>query len=165
MGKRFQEQSTPGVEQVIIPVVAEELHVAKEAHVTGGIRVRRQVEEHDESVEIPLLKEAVDVRRVLVDREVDGPLPVRQDGDTTIVPIVEEVPVIAKRFVLKEEIYITRSVREEVHQERVTVRRQDAQIERVDGKGQAVPVQDELPKGGESGQHISEYKKRVKKRV
>ncbi|HET8550674.1 MAG TPA: DUF2382 domain-containing protein [Bryobacteraceae bacterium] len=85
------------------------------------------------------LKEHVDVRRVLVDREVDGPLPVRREGDSTIVPIVEEVLVMSKRFVLREEIHITRSVREEQHQ-RITLRRQEAEIERLDAGGRGVRI-------------------------
>jgi uncharacterized protein (TIGR02271 family) len=121
--------------QTVVPVLAEELVVGKEAVPTGGIRVHRRVEEHEELVDVPLLKEHVDVRRVMVDREVDGPLPVRREGEATIVPIVEEVLVVSKRFVLREEIHITRSVREERHQERVTLKRHEAEIEEVDASG------------------------------
>jgi uncharacterized protein (TIGR02271 family) len=112
-----------------IPVLAEELDVQKRAVTTGGVRVHRRVLEHEETVELPLLKEHVDVKRVVVQQEVDGPLAVRREGDTTIIPIVEEVLVVEKRYRLTEEIHVTRTLHEEMHRERVTLYRQDAEIE------------------------------------
>jgi uncharacterized protein (TIGR02271 family) len=96
---------------------------------TGGVRVRRRVYEHDEIVETPLLKEHVDVKRVVIDQEVDGPMAVRREGNTTIIPIVEEVLVVQKQYRLKEEIHVTRTLREEQHRETVTLHRQEAEIE------------------------------------
>jgi stress response protein YsnF len=78
---------------------------------------------------------------VIIDREVQGPLPIRREGDTTIIPIVEEVLVLGKRFVLKEEVHVTRSVREEHHIERVTLKRQESEIERVDAEGRSALVE------------------------
>jgi uncharacterized protein (TIGR02271 family) len=125
----------------VIPVLSEELIVHKKPVQTGGVRVNRRVLEHEETIELPLLKENVDVRRVVIDREVDGPLPVRRDGETTIIPIVEEVLVVEKRYRLKEEIHVSRIAREELHRERVTVCRQEAEIEEFDAEGRARPVQ------------------------
>jgi uncharacterized protein (TIGR02271 family) len=136
-------------DQTVVPVLAEELVVDKEAVPTGGIRVHRRVQEHDEVVDLPLLKEHVDVRRVIVDREVEGPLPVRREGDTTIVPIVEEVLVISKRFVLREEVHITRTVHEERHQERVTLKRHEAEIEEVDSGGRGRRIEPRAERAAE----------------
>jgi uncharacterized protein (TIGR02271 family) len=127
-------------EEKVLPVLAEELNVTKRAVPTGGIRVHRQVHEHEETIDLPLLKEHVDVRRVLVDREVDGPLPVRREGDTTIIPIVEEVLVVSKRLVLKEEVHVTRTVREERHTETVTLKREESAIQRLDASGRPIPL-------------------------
>jgi uncharacterized protein (TIGR02271 family) len=132
-------------DQNVVPVLAEELVVEKKRVRTGAVRVNRHVVEHDETIELPLLKEHLDVRRVVIDREVDGPLPFRREGDTTVIPIVEEVLVVEKRFRLKEEIYISRTVREEVHREQVTVQRQEAEIEHLDGEGHIRSVPPELP--------------------
>ncbi len=38
------------------------------------------------------------IKRVLIGREVDGPLPICYEGDTTIMPMVEEVIVVKKRM-------------------------------------------------------------------
>jgi uncharacterized protein (TIGR02271 family) len=137
-GSMSRQAGGSAVENVV-PVLAEELVVDKKRVQTGGVRVHRRVLEHDETVELPLLKEHVDVRREIVDRDVDGPLPIRREGNTTIIPIVEEVLVVEKRYRLREEIYVTRAVREEIHREQVTVRRQEAEIEQLDGEGRTHP--------------------------
>lgn len=127
-------------DEQVIPVIAEELVVDKRAVATGKVRVRRRVLEHEEAVELPLLKEHLEIRRVGFDREVDGPLPIRREGEMTIIPIVEEVLVIQKRYVLKEEIYVSKSLREELHREVVTVREQVAEVEHTDADGRPRPV-------------------------
>ena len=101
------------------------------------MRVNRRLLEHDETVELPLVKERVDVRRVLIDRDVEGPLPVRREGETTIIPIVEEVLIVEKRYRLKEEVHVTRTAREELHRETVTLRRQEAEVEQFDAEGRS----------------------------
>ena len=134
------QPSDPARQEHVIPVLAEELVVEKRAVQTGGVRVHRHLLEHNEVVELPLLKEHLEVRRVVIDREVDGPLPVRRDGDTTIIPIVEEVLVVEKRYRLKEEVHVTRWVREEFHREVVTLQRQEAEIEEFDADGRTRPI-------------------------
>lgn len=115
--------------RTVIPVVAEELEVGKRAVATGGVRIQRHVLEQEEEIDMPLLSEHVQVRRVLLDREVDGPLPIREEGDTLVIPVVEEVLVISRRFRLKEEVHVRKVTRQERHRERVAVRRQQAEIE------------------------------------
>lgn len=127
-------------DQTVIPVLAEELVVGRKAVPTGGVRVFKNVREHEELLDIPLLKEHVDVRRVVIDRPVDGPMPVRREGETTIIPIVEEVLVVEKRLRLKEEIHVTRRTVEERHQETVSVKHEEARIEHLDSEGRGEPV-------------------------
>ncbi len=124
----------------VVPVLAEELQVGRKAVPTGSVRVHRAVREHEQTVDIPLLKEHVDVRRVLIEQEVNGPLPVRQEGNTTIIPIVEEVLVVSKKFMLKEEVHVLRTVREERYREQITVSRQEPEIQRIDASGRVLSV-------------------------
>ena len=49
-----------------------------------------------------------EVKRVPVRRLIDKPVEPRQEGDTWIVPLVEEVLVVEKRLLLREELHITR---------------------------------------------------------
>jgi stress response protein YsnF len=55
-----------------------------------------------------LFAEEADIRRVAVNRIVSEVPQSRQEGEVTIVPVVEEVLVVEKRLLLKEEIHIAR---------------------------------------------------------
>jgi stress response protein YsnF len=62
---------------------------------------------------------------------VDGPIPVRHENDTMIVSIMEEVLVVEKRLLLKEELHI-RKQRVETHEpQHITLRSEEALIERL----------------------------------
>jgi uncharacterized protein (TIGR02271 family) len=117
---------------IVVPVVAEELEVRKRSVETGGVRVSKVVHEREEVVDEPLFREEVDVERVAINRAVDGPVATRQEGDVTIVPVLEEVLVVEKRLMLKEELRITRRRVEEHRPQRVSLRTEDATVERIE---------------------------------
>ena len=126
--------------ELAIPVIAEDLHVSKREVPAGTLRVNKTVHEHTEVVQMPLTKDRLDVRRVVLDRDVDGPQPVRYEGDTLIVPVFEEVLVVQKRLRLKEELHITRKTVVENYEENVTLKREEASLERVDADGNVTEV-------------------------
>jgi uncharacterized protein (TIGR02271 family) len=105
-------------ETVTIPVIAESLRLTRALRETGRVRIHKQVQERQELVDLPLLRETAEVTRVPVNRQVDGPVPLRHDGDTTIIPILEEVLVVEKRWILREELHV-RVHRAEHHEPRV----------------------------------------------
>lgn len=115
----------------IIPVVEEQAVVHKRKKLTEGVRVRTVVHETQEVVDEPIATEDIEVERTPLTRWVDAPVPVRHEGDTTVVTLVEEVVVVEKRLRATEEIRITkrRSVRHEPQQ--VTLRREEAVVERL----------------------------------
>lgn len=119
---------------LVIPVLVETVDVRKRKRVTGGVRITKRVTTEDRLVEPMRAEETVEVERVPINREVSEPPPVRQEGDTTIVPILEEVLVVEKRLVLREEVRITRKRREISERYRVTLRREHADIERLPGE-------------------------------
>src|SRR4051794_3681477 len=96
-------------EELVVPVIAEDLNIDKRRVQAGGVRVHKLVHEHDEIVSMPLTRDHVEVKHVVIGRDVDAPLQVRREGDTLIVPIVEEVLVVEKRLRLKEELHVTRT--------------------------------------------------------
>ncbi|KYF63213.1 YsnF/AvaK domain-containing protein [Sorangium cellulosum] len=120
------------IDELIVPVVAQELEVKKRTVESGRVRITKEVRERVEEIEEPLARERVFVERVAIDQVVTEPPATRQEGDTLIVPVVEEVLVIEKRLVLKEELRITRVRSVEpsppVH---VTLRSEDVRVERV----------------------------------
>jgi stress response protein YsnF len=125
-------------EEISIPVVAEEAHAGTRQIATGGVRVVKRTVPHEEILQQELQKQKVEVRRVQINRQVDGPQQPRQDGTTLIVPVVEEVLQIQKIWVLKEEIHIARITQAEMHEERVTLEREEAQIERLNASGDVI---------------------------
>ena len=115
----------------VVPVLAEELEVKTRVVETGKVRLTKIVHEREVHVDEPLWREEVEVTRVPMQRVVDGPVPVREENGTTILSIVEEVLVVEKRWMLREEIHI-RTQRIETHQsQRITLRSEDVQVERV----------------------------------
>jgi len=67
---------------------------------------------------------------------------VRTEGDTTIVPIVDERHVMVKQLYIKEELHIRHSVEREIIRETVPLRSQHAVVERLYADGRAVTEQD-----------------------
>ena len=121
-----------GAFTIVLPVVAEGLRVEKRRFESGRVRVSTRVLEHEEVVEEPGFREVLEIERVPLGRVLTEPVSIRQEGDTTIVPLVEEVLVTEKRLVLREEIRITKRREEVKEPQRVTLRRQEATIERVE---------------------------------
>lgn len=118
-------------EEVVVPVVKETVSLSKERHVTGRVRIEKSARTEEEVVDVPLTATEVEVRRVPIDRIVDGPVSERREGDTLILPVVEEVLVVQKQLRLKEEIHITTKQTTRNRSERVTLRKEEVSVERV----------------------------------
>ncbi len=115
---------------VVVPIIEEELTVGKRVVETGGVRINKTVQVRQETVDLPLIEDHAEVERVTVNRMVDAAPEVRHDGETLIVPILEEVLVVEKRLMLREELHI-RLRRDQVHKpQQVTLRREEVEIER-----------------------------------
>ena len=115
----------------VVPVLVEELEVQKRVVETGKVRITKVVHERETLVDEPLLRDNVAISRLPMQRVVEGPIPVREENGTTIISVVEEVLVVEKRWMLREEIHI-RKQRTETHQpQRITLRSEDVQVERV----------------------------------
>lgn len=112
-----------------IPLVQEQAEIGKRVR-TGTVRVRKVVHQAMQPVEAELLAETVDVRRVPVDRLVDGPVPDRQEGDTLVISVLEEVLVVETRLRVVEEIHLTRRRVKQAVRDELAVRREDVEIER-----------------------------------
>src|SRR4051812_25418745 len=117
---------------VLVPVVEEEVHVGKRRVVTGKVRIGTELEVVSELASATLEEHEVTVERVPVDRPVTEIPQVRTEGDVTIVPVLEEIMVIEKRLVLKEELHIRRQVTAQQMEVPVMLKKQRAVIERVD---------------------------------
>lgn len=122
-------------ERIVLPIAEESLAVGKRLEETGVVRVHKRTTERAETVRLDTAHETVSVERVPIDRIVDGPVEVRQEGDVTVVPVMEEVVVVEKRLILREEVRITRTRTTVPYEETVMLRREEAEIERVSPQG------------------------------
>ena len=113
----------------VIPVLREELRVSKREVETGRVVVHKTVSERDENVEMLLRRTDVSVERVPVGRTVTEAPASRQEGDVLIIPVLEEVLVVEKRLVLKEELHIRKTTTERTAHEVVRLRTETATIE------------------------------------
>lgn len=118
-------------EQVVIPIHAEEVSVDKKRIVTGRVKVATVTKEHEQLVEEMLERNHVEIERTAVGKEVEKTPPVREEGDTLVIPIMEEVVVVERRLFLKEELRIHRISETQPYQQRVVVRKQEAVITRL----------------------------------
>lgn len=114
-----------------VPLYAEGISVTTRKSATGAVRVSTVTREHEEVVEQQLRSERVIVEHVPVGKTVSEMPQMRRDGETIIVPIVDEVLVTERRLVLREELHIRREEKTEKHQERVKLRKQEARITRL----------------------------------
>lgn len=127
--KNPQIQSKP--DEVIVPLHAEEISISKEKLETGRVQVSTVTRENEQLVDELLTNEHVEIERIPIGKPIDARPDVREEADSIIVPVVEEVLVLERRLVLKEEVHIRRIRGTERHQERVKLRKQEAVVTRV----------------------------------
>ena len=88
------EPSSAGSPEGVVPVTEERLEVDRRTVETGAVRVRKRVHEHTEQVNEPLVSEFVESQRVPVGRVLHAPVGIRQEGDVTIVPVIQRARVL-----------------------------------------------------------------------
>ncbi len=115
-------------DEVRVPLAREHVDVERERKPVGKVRLTKRVEEHDVQVDEHVDTEHVDVERVPVERVLDEPAHVRQEGDTLVIPVMEER--LVKQLVLVEEVRVTRRRHTEDVREPVTLRREYVDVER-----------------------------------
>ncbi len=126
------EQAPPG--EVVIPLAEEAVTVSKREVETGRVRVALTTEMQTVVVRETLRGRGVEVERVPVGRTLAegeaAPVP-HEEGDTLVIPIVEETAVVAKRLVVREEVRLRFVPTERPFEQAVEVRRQQAAVARV----------------------------------
>lgn len=116
-------------DEVALPLYAEQIVVARHK-LERTVQINLHTVSRDHSVDELLTHERVEIERVPIGREIDAVPADRQEGDTTIIPVVEEVVVVHRQLVLKEEIRMRRVRVTEHHRETVSLREQEATVER-----------------------------------
>ena len=116
------------------PLVEERVSIDKRQVESGRVRVRVSVEEREERVPVTLAHDEVEVERVPKNVPVSELPSVRLEGNTTIIPVVEEVVVVEKRLLLVEEIHVRRRTGTTTEEVTVPLRSERVSVERSGGE-------------------------------
>jgi len=117
-------------EDLRIPLHVEEASVSKREVEKANVQIALVTGTREQVIDEELTRVRVEIERVPIDRTVEVVPPIRQEGDITIIPVVEEVVVVERRLVLKEEVRVQRVRTTEQHQETVVLRQQEAVVTR-----------------------------------
>lgn len=116
---------------LVIPVVEETLEVSRERVETGRVRISKSVESREEVVDELLAREKIRVEHVPINQVVSGETPkIREEGDVTVIPILEERIVTRTELVLVEEVRVHRERSEYRDPQRITLRKEVVAVER-----------------------------------
>ena len=113
-----------------VPVLEETAYVKKVVRETDRFLIHTTVQERTEFVDVDLRSGEALIERVPINRFVDEPPPIRQEGDFIIIPLLEEVLVTEKKLLLREEVHIRRTETVEHVQEAVVLRSEQVSFER-----------------------------------
>ncbi len=129
-GDGIQVEKTASEEATVIPVIEEHLDVSRRVVSTGTVKLEKQVHEYQETLNETLAVRSYDVHRVPMDRIVELIPAPRQEGNTTVYPVIEERMVLTKQLVLIEEVHVTRQDTEKVDTQVVTLKRESITVKR-----------------------------------
>ena len=117
--------------RTVLQEIEEQVQIGSRLRETGRVVARVATDTHEEPVDATGWRETVHVERVPVGRDVDSIEAPRKEGAVTVIPVYEEVLVIQKKLVLREEVRLTTRREPLPGPERVTLRRQQVEVERL----------------------------------
>jgi stress response protein YsnF len=117
-------------ESVRIPVIEESARIERVQTVVGKVRIDKTVQERIEQIDEPLVSEEVEVEHVTINRPVDEAPSIRHEGNTLVIPLLEEVLVVEKRLVLREEVRVRKLSKEVRSPQEVSLRSEQIEITR-----------------------------------
>ena len=120
---------------LVVPVLAETLVVTKRPVVTGRVRLTKRVRSQEKIIDETVQVERAEVERVPINRFVETAPLIRYEGDTMVIPVVEEVVVVEKRLMLREELRVTKRHSAERINRAVVVRSEEVSVQRFDSSG------------------------------
>lgn len=121
-------------ERAVVPVIEEELKVGKRMVESGRVQISKKIEAREQVVDQPLLKDEVQVERVPINKPIDRVAEPRTVGNLLIIPVMEEVLVVERRLMLKEELHVRRRQIQTRSRQRVTLRAERAEIKRINSQ-------------------------------
>ena len=120
---------------VTVPVIEEAVDLQTHSVERSTVRITKKVATRDERVETLLQEERVEVERRPIGKTISNssllPVP-RYEGDTLVIPVLEEILVTDKRTVLVEEVRVTRVQEARRESLQVPLRKEEVHVDRLD---------------------------------
>jgi uncharacterized protein (TIGR02271 family) len=112
-------------EDVVVPIVEERLAAQTQWREAGSVHLRVRTEQAQQTVTARPVHEELEIEEVVIGRELaDGDLAEpRTEGDTTIIPIIEEQPVVVMRRIVTKELRVIKRRVSEARDFDATVKR------------------------------------------
>lgn len=107
---------------------AEHLQIERRIRETGSVQVSVATSHRDHLVDQMLTTTDVNIEHVPIGTFVEHVPEIREEGDTVVIPIVEEV--VVTRLLLREEIRLTRRSTTRRYQKTVSLRAEEAIVTR-----------------------------------
>jgi len=118
-----------------IPVVQEKVDIGKTVIEKGKVKISKTVKEESEVINLPTKTEQVHIERVRVNKIIEtAPDAVRYEGNTMIIPVLQEITVTEKKLLLIEEIHVTKTSVSTEEAREITLRKEEIKIERSNNK-------------------------------
>lgn len=114
-----------------IPVIEEQLRIDKKVVQTGTVSISKEIREEDVEIETPVIRELVDIEHVPINQYIEKPPEIRHEGDTMVIPVLREEVVVTKRWLLVEEIRVTKSKAQAPDSQVVKVRKEEVIFNRI----------------------------------
>jgi stress response protein YsnF len=112
-------------------LLEEQISVVRRRIAGDTIRVSTVTNRTEKHVAEEIVHERIEIEHVAIGQLIHTVPPVREEGDVTVIPVVEEVVFVEKRLLLKEEVRLRRVRVPNMHREVVTLRQQDVLVERI----------------------------------
>ena len=107
---------------------AEDLQATRQREQVGEVTVAKDVVEEQQSIDVPVTREQVEIRRVAVDRPADDTA-IIDDGDTIRIPVTADRVDVTKEARVVEELEIAKTERTDTEHVTDTVRREEIDID------------------------------------
>ena len=116
-----------------IPIIEEELQIDKKTVEKGRVIISKTINEESKVLDLPSTNEEVRVERIPINKVIgEMPAAVRYEGNTMIIPVLQEITVVEKKILLVEEIHVTKSTVSSTETKEITLRKEEIKIERRD---------------------------------
>ena len=113
---------------VSLNVLEEQAVINKKTEESGKVLIQKKVHETEEAVSVPVAINQFDIKKFFINKYFDAAPSVRQEGDTTIIPVIKEVLVVEKKLLLVEEVHVTKHVVEKTEEHLVPLRKEEIEV-------------------------------------